>query len=272
MLDLRLIPAAIVNLPHQKDRRAAMTSRFQDWGIPHHFIEGETRFGKKKNVAAAHARAFDSFPNAPFMICEDDLFLTAAALTLPDIPEGTDIVYLAKSQLGCLPDRADYNDIYHRRAYAELALAEAIDDHYLRLWTMISAIAIVVLTEKGRARYRLELKKAFNRNQAIDVRYSHAMPDLQVITPRHPVFVEDMALQPPAKSSEARRMITHAALPVGYEGERRIGQSMLYRVEVEARRRAKGGALDWHVLQSWPLERAAELGLVDEDELDEVML
>ncbi|MCV2874986.1 hypothetical protein OE810_01825 [Rhodobacteraceae bacterium XHP0102] len=273
MLDLRNIPAAIINLPTQHARRAAMGERFSQLGIAHHFVDGVTRYGKKKkNVAAAYAAAFDGFAKPPFMICDDDLMFTWDSTILPPPPEGADILYLGKSQLGCLPDRAEYNDLYHRRAYADLALAEALDENYLRLFSMISSIAIVILSERGRDRYRLEITKSYNRNMAVDVRYAYAMPELNVITPRKPVFVEDMALQPHDKNNEVRRLVTHASLPVSYEGERRVGQSMTYKVEVEARRRAGSTALDWHVLQSWPLERAHQLGFVDEDEVGEAML
>jgi hypothetical protein len=254
-LDLRSVPAAIVNLPSQKARRDQMSALFTRLGIDHQFIDGVSRHGKKRNVAEAMLKAHDAFSAAPFMVCEDDLLLMQADVVIPAPPADADIVYLAKSDHGCLPNRPDYAELYRHRAYAGLALAEAHDDRYLRLTSMISAIAVLVLSEKGRLRYREELRKAFNRDAPIDIRYALAMPDLRVYTPRLPIFAEDMTLQPPPKRNEERRLVTHAPLPVAFEGERRTGENMLFRLDVRARRNLVTEALEWEVVQAWPKPR-----------------
>lgn len=251
-LDLRSVPAAIINLPGETLRRQHMAALFGRLGIPHQFVDGVSKHGKKRNVAAAMAQAHDTFAAAPFLICEDDLLLMQPDVILPAPPVDADILYLAKSDHGCLPNRPDYAERYRHHSYAGFALAEAHDENYLRVTSMISAIAVLVLSEKGRLRYREELRKAFNRDMHIDVRYALAMPDLRVYAPRLPLFAKDMALQPPAKRNEVRRLITHTPLPVAYEGERRSGESKTFRIEVCARRNPASGALEWEVVEAWP--------------------
>ncbi len=257
-LDLRDIPAAIVNLPSQTLRREHMTALFTGLGIQHQFVDGVSKHGKKRNVAAAMIKAHDAFPAAPFLICEDDLLLMQPDVILPAPPADADIIYLAKSDHGCLPDRPEYTKVYRHRAYGGLALAEAYSEDYLRLSSMISAIAVLILSERGRLRYREELRKAYNRETAIDIRYAFAMPDLRVYAPRLPLFAEDMALQPGPKRNEERRLITHTPLPVAYEGERRISEGRLFRIDVCARRNPANGALEWEVVQAWPNLGAGE--------------
>ncbi|WP_333711796.1 glycosyltransferase 61 family protein [Yoonia sp.] len=249
-LDLRDVPSVIVNLPEDKHRRDYMTGLFSRLGMPHDFVPGVTRFGKKKNVAAAHANAFDTVKACPFLIFEDDQELLWDDCILPDPPEGADVIYLANSQLGCLPDTVENKARFGLNAYQGLALAEVFDDHYLRLSSMISAMAILIMSEKGRTRYRSELKKAFNRDTGIDVRYAFAMPDLNVYALRNPMFAEAPELQIKSKQSQARYDETHLPLPVAKEGEIRIARHRHRTLVVRATRVPETGALKWEVEQA----------------------
>jgi hypothetical protein len=229
-----------------------MEELFSQLGIDHRFVDGESRFSKKRNVAKAMMRAHRSFAAAPYLVCEDDLLLMQEDVVLPPAPADADIIYLAKNHAGCLPDRPDYNSRFGRRSYGGLALAEPHDDHYLRLYSMISAIAILVVSEAGRQRFLVELQKAFNRETAVDVRFAFAMPELRVYTPRMPLFAEDMALQLKANQSEDRRLLTHGQLPIAFEGERRTGEGTFNVVKVIARRNVDTAGLEWEVEDSWP--------------------
>lgn len=266
-IDLRDIPVAVISIPNAQDRRAHIARHFAQIGLSYQFVDGVTQFGKKRNVAAAHDAAFAHMGNAPFLVCEDDVELAWDAPILPPLPAGADIIYLANSQNAPLADRADYHDLYHRRAYSGLALAEAHDATYLRLTSMLSTVSYLVVSERGRARFVREAQKSFNRNTAVDIRFSYAMRDLNVYGLRRPLFVESMAAQPPAKRNEERRLITHSPLPVAFEGERRVGESQLFILEVEARRDPNTRLLDWEVLSATPKPRARELGLGNEDDI-----
>jgi hypothetical protein len=239
-----------------------MQDLFTSFGIDHTFVEGVTSEGKKRNVAAAMRKAHERFAAPPFMVCEDDLFPLRTAPVLPPPPDGADIVYLANSSSGCLPERPDYRQRYLHRAFGGLALAEDHDADYVRLWSMISAIAILILTEKGRLAWREQLRKAYNRDTAIDVRFAYSMPDLAVYALRKPMFAEDPSLQPKGKRTEERRLLTHSPLPLAHEGEERVSEGTLYHVRVCARRNPETRGLEWEVLEDRPKPRAYELSLV----------
>lgn len=253
LLDLRTIPAAIINLPSETLRRQKMVELFSQLGIRHQFFDGVSKHRKKRNVAAAMIKAHDAFSTAPFMVCEDDLQLMQSDVIIPAPPPDADIVYLAKSHFGCLPNRPDHIEQFGFCPFDQFALAEAHDEHYFRLTSMISAIAILVVSEQGRQRYREELRKSFNRDVAVDIRYAFAMPDLRVYAPRLPVFAEDMALQPPDKCNEARRLVTHSPLVEVREGDTRRAETRKFQFEVRARRDSATGALEWNVERTWPI-------------------
>ena len=219
-------------------------------GISHQFVPGVTKFRKKRNVAAAHANAFDAMGKAPFIVFEDDQELLWDDCILPDMPPDADIIYLANSQQGCLPDRDNNKEKFGLRAYYGLALAEVYNDEYLRLSSMISAMAILVLTEKGRLRYRDELRKAFNRDTAIDIRYAFAMPDIAVYALHAPMFAEAAEMQIDAKRTVGRFSETHAALPHATEGDIRIAYHRHHKLIVKAVRDAGTGVLSWKVNNS----------------------
>lgn len=251
-LDLRSIPAAIVNLPTDKHRRAFMEEQFGSLGIQTKFVPGVTKFGKKKSVAAAYINAFEAMDQAPFVVFDDDQELLWDDCILPDIPADADIIYLATRNSGCLPDRPENKKKFGFHAYDGLALAEAFDETYLRLYSMISSMAVFVVSERGRERYRLELKKAYNRSTAADIRYAFAMPSLNVYALRQPMFAEKQSLQVPSKSGDLRVAATHTPLIVTTEGEVREASHRLRNLKVEAKRDVATQALNWEVLEVKP--------------------
>ena len=251
-LDLRSIPAAIVNLPTDKHRRAFMEEQFGSLGIQTKFVPGVTKFGKKKSVAAAYINAFEAMDQAPFVVFDDDQELLWDDCILPDIPADADIIYLATRNSGCLPDRPENKKKFGFHAYDGLALAEAFDETYLRLYSMISSMAVFVVSERGRERYRLELKKAYNRSTAADIRYAFAMPSLNVYALRQPMFAVKQSLQVPSKSGDLRVAATHTPLIVTTEGEVREASHRLRNLKVQAKRDVATQALNWEVLEVKP--------------------
>ncbi len=250
VFDLRNVPSVVVNLPSDTHRRDYMTNLFTKLGMPHSFVPGITRFGKKKNVAAAYAGGFDSIEKSPFIIFDDDQELLWQDCVLPHVPDDADIIYLATRNSGCLPDKPEYKSQFGLNAYDGLALAESYDDTYFRLYSMISSMAILICSERGKNRYRLELRKAFNRSTAADIRYAFAMPDLNVYALRTPMFAENQSLQVAAKSDEGRRAMTHTPLREVTENEIRIARHRHRKMAVKAVRDEVTKALNWEVLQA----------------------
>ena len=235
-----------------------MEEQFTSLGIEVQFIPGVTKFGKKKSVAAAYANAFDAMGQSPFIVFDDDQELLWDDCILPDIPTDADIIYLATRNSGCLPDTPENKAKFGFHAYDGLALAESYDDTYLRLYTMISSMAVFVVSERGRERYRLELKKAFNRSTAADIRYAFAMPSLNVYALRQPMFAEKQSLQVPSKSGDLRVAETHTPLIVTAENDVRVSEHRIRSLKVQAKRDPETKTLNWDVLEVLPAVAASQ--------------
>jgi hypothetical protein len=196
---------------------------------------------------------------SPFIVFDDDQELLWDDCILPDIPTDADIIYLATRNSGCLPDTPENKAKFGFHAYDGLALAESYDDTYLRLYTMISSMAVFVVSERGRERYRLELKKAFNRSTAADIRYAFAMPSLNVYALRQPMFAEKQSLQVPSKSGDLRVAETHTPLIVTAENDVRVSEHRIRSLKVQAKRDPETKTLNWEVLEVLSAEDAVSL-------------
>lgn len=148
MLDLRSIPAVVVNIPDDKVRRSHIKQHFGELGLNFQFSKGVTKYRKKRAVAKAHSTAFDTMETLPFWMAEDDVELKWGSCILPELPPDADIVYLATSHSGCCADPEPGDNLLGLTTAPYLALSEVHDENYARLSSMISAVAILVLTEK----------------------------------------------------------------------------------------------------------------------------
>lgn len=162
-LDLRELPAMVVSLPAETRRRAHVTDHFGALGISFEFIDGVVGERKIRNVAIAHRNAFDAAKGLPFMVFEDDVVFCGKDLVLRDVPEDADIVYLGKNDDGCLPNVPEYSDRFGHRSLANLALASRHDASWLRLHSMVSAHAILIISERGNRELREAQRISKNR-------------------------------------------------------------------------------------------------------------
>ena len=251
MLDIRDVPAVVINIPEAADRRRAIETHFGALGIDFSFVPGATGQNKIQNCARAHLNAFEAVDGVPFMVFEDDVELQWTTTVLPDPPPGADVIYLGTNTAGCFPNTARNKELFGHRSLDGFALATACDVSYLRLHSMVSAHAILFLTERARRAYYDQLVIAHRRKTPLDVRYAYLMPDYNVYAVRTPMFVESQALQPKGKTSEERRHITNSPLPVAEEGDTRTankrGKSIVARVCADGR-----GGYEWQVVALTP--------------------
>lgn len=261
-LDLREIPATIINLPKERKRRAAMTTRMTALGIPFAFSDGVTdQDGKIRNAAAAHRNAMAAAGDPPFMILEDDLEFRRPSTVVEDVPEDADVVYLGISSVGCFPRSSDYTRDLGHRGVPDFVLASAHNAGFARLHSMISAHAVLFLTRTAVDRYGQAQQMAVNRKMPLDVSYAYAMADLTVYAAIDPIFVEDQALQPQQKRSDWRAALTTGPLRLAAPGDQRTGRRKRYTIEGEVEE-AGEGRLQWR-LRSYTDHRAE--GAEEED-------
>lgn len=218
-IDLCDVPARVISLPQETARREHIAKHFTSLGISFAFIDGINGPKKIPSVAKAHKNAFESIHTLPFMVFEDDVYFCGDSLVLPDIPDDADIVYLGKNDDGCMPNQDRFRDRFGHRSLTDLALASGHDANWLRLHSMVSAHAILFLTERAKQECLEAQRISINRVTPLDVRYAYLMSSLNVYTPRKPLFAEAAELQPPGKSVGRRLGITHGALLAAKAGD-----------------------------------------------------
>jgi hypothetical protein len=247
-LDLRDIPAKVISLPGEDRRRAHIGQHFGELGISFEIIDGVVGSRKIPSVALAHRNAFDAAQGVPFMVFEDDVFFCGESLVLEDVPDDADVIYLGKNDDGCLPNAREYTDRFGHRSLANLALASRHDDSWLRLHSMVSAHAILIVSELGNQKYREAQRISKNRITPLDVRYAYLMPHLNVYTPHRPLFAENPELQPKEKATGRRVNITHGALPMAEIGEVRHTHKRDEAVTVQVVP-TENGRLEWDLIE-----------------------
>lgn len=250
--DLRDVPAVVINMPDQRKRRRHMHRLLAALGIGHSFSDGvsSTEF-KVLNATLAHQRAISAATTTPFMVLEDDLEFCAASTALPDLPADADIVYLGLNTAGCFPRDRKVHELIGHRSVTGFVLARAHDARFARLYSMVSAHAILFVTEAGVAAYAEALRLAVNRRLPLDVAYAYTMGHLKTYATLEPMFREDMALQPFTKRTADRAAMTATPLRLASIGERRIGLKSKWQIEAEVVDDGQGG-LAWGLLRCDP--------------------
>ncbi|EEW26534.1 glycosyltransferase family 25 protein [Rhodobacter ferrooxidans] len=250
--DLRQVQAVVINMPKQRKRRRHMERLLTGLGIAHSFSDGvdSTEF-KVLNATLAHQGAMAKAKGLPFMILEDDLEFCAGSTALPGLPADADIVYLGLNTAGCFPRIREIHDQIGHSAVPDFVLARAHDARFARLFSMVSAHAILFVSARGRAAYAEALQLAANRRMPLDVSYAYVMGGLNTYAVLQPMFREAMALQIRTKSSEDRAAMTATPLRLASLGERRVGLKSKWEVEAEVVDDGRGG-FAWSMLRCDP--------------------
>jgi hypothetical protein len=119
----------------------------------------------------------------------------------------------------------------------------------LRVHSMSGAIAILYVTEGGRARWKAAAEQALETGLAFDTCCAYAMEDVVVYAPYRPAFYETRHLQGRLKrvSPAQREAWTRNSIKPAVEGDILIGNLGWGRVVVQAVPSGRGG-LKWHLL------------------------
>lgn len=248
MIQLNHYPAYVINIPEQEVRRSHMSALLSGLQIKHTFIEGATGVGKIRGCALSHLRAIDESGDPPFMVFEDDVSLVWKDAVLPHIPRKADVIYLGTNINGCMPNTIENKEKFGHRSLAGLALATDFDEIYVRLHSMVSAHAILFLSNRAKKRFFKQLRIAHRRKTPLDVRYAYLMTELNVYALKTPMFVESMKLQVESKSLEERRVITHSPVPIAMQGDIRKAEKRGYNITVKAVE-YEPGRMRWEVLE-----------------------
>lgn len=247
-IPLKSVSCKVISMAGARRRRRFTKRMFYHMETPFDFVDGIEDPRKIRACILAHRQAHDAAAGAlPYAIFEDDLEFVWDAPVLKAPPADADIIYLGTNTAGCFPRDPRFHKVFGHRSVEKFALAEAYDDTYLRLYSMVSAHAVLFLTERGQQTYRAALDQALRRHIPLDVMYAYAMPDLNVYAVREPMFREDEELQPRSKRSPSRLAITSTPLTPAKPGDRRKGEKKRWFITAEVTRNAQNG-LEWDLV------------------------
>lgn len=250
-MDFSQITCVVIDGLNNGRRRAHMQDLLNSQNITPIFTNGVPGKTHAEGCARAHHEVLSGDYPLPLMVLENDLSLFGLTLSLPQIPDNADIIYLGVSPFGTLP--SDIMD-FGRRPIHGLTIAEQVDDNWLRIHTMSGAIAVLYVTERGRLRWIEAAEEALASDLAMDTCCAYAMADINVYAPLNPVFYETRTLQRRLKrlTPAQREMWTRTPISPVVEGDIRIGRLGWGEIIVQAVR--DGGALKWQMLRG-PLKK-----------------
>lgn len=247
-IPLQSVTCKVISMANARRRRRFTKRMFNHIGTPFDFVDGIEDTRKVRACILAHQKAHEVMDGAlPYAIFEDDLEFVWEEPILRSPPADADIIYLGTNTTGCFPRDPKFHALFGHRSVGNFALAEGYDDQYLRLYSMVSAHAVLFLTERGRDTYRVALDQALRRLIPLDVMYAYSMPELNVYAVRTPMFCESVELQPRSKASPDRLAITATPLTPAKPGDRREGEKKRWFITGEVIRNAQNG-LEWDLV------------------------
>ena len=238
--DLRDIPMVIAALPSSEDG-GLLATELADIGVTASVVAAATGANQNRARAETYGAAFDSIDKLPFGICDGDRQVVGDLTSLPELPSDADVVFLGVTNAGCLPDTAYNRTTFRVHRYDGMALAQRHSDSYDRVYNMVGPFAFLVVSARGRDLLRTELRKAFNRKMAPDVRVAFALSQLNAYALRTPVI---------AGRDEVSSGARAAGLPLAQDDLIREVDGEVWRLRVQAGRKGDKGPLFWQVLQA----------------------
>ncbi|MBB5514489.1 hypothetical protein FHS89_000487 [Rubricella aquisinus] len=236
----------VIDGPSPFARRAHMEALLDGLSLTADFTDGATGAHHAEACARAHLGALGG--PLPQIVLENDLALTGDGIALPPLPKDADIIYLGVSPFGALSPSPAHLEQVGRRVIHGLTLASVQDADWLRVHSMSGAIAILYVSERGRARWADAAREAIETGLAFDTCCAYAMRDVVVYAPHLPVFYEARHLQRRLKrvTPAQREAWTRRPIRPVVEGDIRVGNLGWGRIMAQA---VPGGSgLEWKLL------------------------
>jgi hypothetical protein len=228
---------AIINLPAQTERRASAGALLQGLGLKYRFIEAIACSPGPIGCGLSHIRALRDWRcDRPLLLLEDDVALSDDLVDTILAPGDADAIYLGASTFGAV-------EPFEFAAFTNAVLAEPASDGLVRIYNMLSAHAILYLTESARV-IAIEAMTAamIDRGWPPDRGLAAAQARFNVYALQRPLFYQSAALQRPDRALP-QEAATKVVVPVYPEGSILDVAAAAGAVRLQATR--VGRALTW---------------------------
>lgn len=193
IIDLTKLDSYVINLDHQPDRLAEVSTVLNSKGIAFKrhkaFNAGQgTGTNTQQGFQAcsqSHLSLLSSL-KSPFIVFEDDVVVTQNWRSVIDIPEDTDALNLGASVWGYVRPNINH-------AYAGVVTVTRYNDDFKRAHNMCAAHGIVYLTEKFRLSVIETIKDCINNGIPWDMGLAKIQKDFVYLIPNKPfIYQKDL--------------------------------------------------------------------------------
>jgi hypothetical protein len=178
VVDLRQVPALVINCGVRPDRRAFMERQLSALGLTFSFADGVRHASPTIGCAQSHLNILERADlRTPFMILEDDCQFTSGFRYRFELPADTDALYLGVSSYGILRKGARNVPTINGVRFAPFGPS------YLRVFNMLGTHAVLYLSERYRREAGGRAAACRDTGEHIDVALASLQETFLVLTP-----------------------------------------------------------------------------------------
>lgn len=203
---------AVINLTAQTERRASVSAVLHGLGLTHRFVEAIACSPGAVGCGLSHIRALRAWRGErPLLLLEDDVALSDDYVDAIRTPDDADAVYLGASTFGAV-------EPFEFVAFTNAVLAEPALDGLVRVYNMLSAHAILYLTETARLiAMEAMISAMVDRGWPPDRGLAAAQARFNVYALQRPIFYQSAGLQHPNRA-QPQEAATRVVVPLYPEG------------------------------------------------------
>lgn len=181
-INLLNIPVYYISLEDQTETHIRMNNMLTELGFKNiiKFAAQRHLGGKIMGCADSHAQIFETNPETPFIILEDDCFLNKNFIAEIDVPDNADAIYLGISGW------ARYHNLSGNYLYA----THSNSDIY-QIYNMLSTHAILYLNKEYANSCKRIARWSAEKNQHLDIGFAENHKFYKIYAFDSPLFYQE---------------------------------------------------------------------------------
>jgi len=190
-LNLLDIPVYYISLEDQHETHIRMNNMLTELGFKNiiKFAAQRHPNGKVAGCDDSHAQIFETNPETPFIILEDDCFLNTNFVAEIDVPDDADAVYLGVSGW------ARYQNLSGRYLHAEQK-----GDNLYQVYNMLATHAILYINKEYVTNCKRIARWSAQKNQYLDIGFAESHKFYKIYSFDNPLFYQESSKEITNKS------------------------------------------------------------------------
>lgn len=188
-IDIKKIPIIILTTKNNSVRHNDLSKTFDGWyNIHYYYNDTPSNWIKQIPCSAGHIRCIKKGLElgAPFLVLEDDVFMTDNFDNIIDVPDNSDMIYLGVSNKGV--DFKNNIDCWDADTLSYISIENY--NHLVKLNNMLSAHAIIYVNSVAAYNCGLILLESIMNNGFSDCWIANSLSLMNVYCYRKPLFYQ----------------------------------------------------------------------------------